>query len=104
MKGGDRLGDQPGFLMETYVSQFAARWVSAQFHVDRRQVTGRSKERRVRWGPKARPKAAGSHGRDLRTKTGRPGGRWHRHAVLIYWCPVCARGSACMSCIGLFGT
>ena len=21
---------------------------------------------------------------------------------LIYWCPVCARGSACISCIGLW--
>ncbi len=40
---------------ETYVSQFAARWVSAQFHVDRRQFAGHSEEWRVRWGPKARP-------------------------------------------------
>ena len=47
MKGGDRLGDQPRVLSESYVSQFAAHWVSAQFHVDRRQFAGHSEERRV---------------------------------------------------------
>lgn len=48
MKGGDRRVINLDSCNETYVSQFVARGVGAQFHVDRLHLTRHSKERRVR--------------------------------------------------------